>query len=298
VYFEFKMSRLIVKNLPPKTTEDKLRQNFCAHGLVTDVQLKYTKEGKFRNFAFVGFKSDAEAEKAQKFLNNSYLGAAKIQVEVCANLGDHDSKPRAWSKYASDSSAFQKIHETELKIVADDSDKAKKKARKLAKKEKQKQVDSLMDKYKDDGKFQEFLRVQQGQKSSESWNNDAILQVGQTYEGGKPTEDSAEEPKNDEEKVEKDALDGKLSDLAYLKAKGFKEGAPPQKGSGFTPKKEKQIFFTVKLEGLPYTAKKRDVKKFFGPNTGIKSIRVPINIRGKTGISGISVIRRSRSEFL
>ena len=40
------MSRLIVKNLPPTITEDKFRKNFASQGgEVTDVQLKYTKEG-------------------------------------------------------------------------------------------------------------------------------------------------------------------------------------------------------------------------------------------------------------
>ena len=96
------MSRLIVKNLPPKTTEDKLRTSFGPHGVITDIQLKYTKDGKFRNFAFVGYKSDENALKAQNYFNNTYFGASKIQVEVCANLGDADSKPRSWSKYATD----------------------------------------------------------------------------------------------------------------------------------------------------------------------------------------------------
>ena len=49
------MSRLIVKELPTKVTEQKLRELFSSTGgNVTSVQLKYTKEGKFRHFAFVG----------------------------------------------------------------------------------------------------------------------------------------------------------------------------------------------------------------------------------------------------
>ena len=71
-------SRLIVKNLPPKTSEEKLRQSFSAHGLITDIQLKFTKDGKFRNFAFVGYKTEEEAHRAQSYFNNSYFGASKI----------------------------------------------------------------------------------------------------------------------------------------------------------------------------------------------------------------------------
>ena len=43
---------------------------------------------------------------------------------------------------------------------------------------------------------------------------------------------------------------------------------------------EKKLFFTIKLEGLPYATKKKDIKAFIGPNMGVKSIRVPRNIKG------------------
>ena len=77
-------SRLIVKNLPPKTSEEKLKQSFSSHGLITDIQLKYTKDGKFRNFAFVGYKTEEEAQRAQSYFDNSYFGAAKIvRINIC-----------------------------------------------------------------------------------------------------------------------------------------------------------------------------------------------------------------------
>ena len=288
------MSRLIIKNLPPKTTEEKLRKTFDSHGIVTDVQLKFTKEGKFRHFAFIGYKTEDEAQRAQKYANNTYFGASKIQVEISADLGDADSKPRSWSKYATDSSAYQKLHksnEETLEITNKKqqlTEKEKKKERKRLKKEKIKEVNSLMDKYKNDPKFQEFLRVHQ-RNSTETWNNDAIIQVGKAYENDEPKEE------NTEEIIEKsEAFESKLSDLDYLKTKGLKEDENV-KGSNSVPlnsrgagllstaeksQKELKIFFTVKLENLPCTTKKKDVKKFFGPNTGIKSIRVPRNIKG------------------
>ena len=87
-------SRLIVKNLPPKTSEEKLKQSFSSHGLITDIQLKYTKDGKFRNFAFVGYKTEEEAQRAQSYFNNSYFGAVKIVSikffkEGCKNCSKH-----------------------------------------------------------------------------------------------------------------------------------------------------------------------------------------------------------------
>ena len=286
------MSRLIIKNLPPKTTEEKLRKSFDSHGIITDVQLKFTKEGKFRHFAFIGYKTEDEAQRAQKYTNNTYFGASKIQVEVSADLGDADSKPRSWSKYATDSSAYQKLHKTEESEEVTDkkqlkTEKEKKKERKRLKKEKIKEVNALMDKYKNDPKFQEFLRVHQ-RNSTETWNNDAILQVGKAYEDEPEEENVATEEIVIEKN--KEACESKLSDLDYLKTKGLKEDENVQgkllQLSAETPQKlekfqrESKIFFTVKLENLPCTTKKKDVKKFFGPNTGIKSIRVPRNIKG------------------
>ena len=267
------MSRLIIKNLPPKTSEDKLRQSFSSFGIITDIQLKYTKDGKFRNFAFVGYKSEEEAHLAQKHFDQSYLGACKIQVEVCADLGDVEKKPRAWSKYSKDSSAYKNAHSVEdekadpKKDAKKESERKRKEKQKL-KHQKQKAVDDLMTKYKDDPKFQEFLRVHQ-RNSTESWNNDAILKVGRDYQDeANEGEDNDSERDQEEGKL---ALDNKLSDLEYLKSKGFTDG---------NHQGDKKVFFTIKLEGLPFNAKKKDVKKFIGSNMGVKSIRVPRHIKG------------------
>ena len=255
------MSRLIIKNLPPKASEDKLRQSFSTFGNITDIQLKYTKDGKFRNFAFVGYKSESEATAAQSHFNKSYFGASKIQVEICADLGDNEKKPRAWSKYSKDSSAYQKANVTEDQPKKNNEKERKRKEKQKLKHEKQKAVDDLMAKYKNDPKFQEFLQLHQSQ--TETWNNDAILKVGRDFQ---ENNDNAEE--EGEEKV---AFEN-ISDLEYLKSKGFNKDEPKEES--------KKVFFTVKLEGLPFNAKKKDVKKFIGSNMGVKSIRVPRHIKG------------------
>ncbi len=278
------MSRLIIKNLPPKITDDKLRNSFSAHGNVTDVQLKYTKEGKFRNFGFIGFKTEDEAAKAQTFFNGSYIGACKVQVEVCANLGDIGKKPRAWSKYSKDSSAYKQLNpdaqeDNDEEKSEKDKAKLKKKERKKAKREKAKEVEALMAKYKDDPKFQEFMRVHQ-RNTTEKWNNEAILQAGKAFEDER--EEEEDEPLY-QDSDDKKALDSKLSDLDYLKSKGLETSELKSEHSDAKEaKKTKEFkeFFTVKLHGLPCTAKKRDVKKFFGQKMGIKSIRVPRDNKG------------------
>ena len=116
------MSRLIVKNLPTTITEDKFKKAFASQGgEVTDVQLKYTKEGKFRHFGFVGFKTEEGAQKAKQYFNGTYIGATKVSVEQCADLGDSVNKPRAWSKYAVDSSAYQLTNDKD-KDTEDEND--------------------------------------------------------------------------------------------------------------------------------------------------------------------------------
>ena len=171
------MSRLIVKNLPPNVTEDKLLKTFSSHGLVsiayhlqpndifmfilllhsfmlgipqdyltninfkisswmfsissclhrssplkfenrilirslqvTNVQLKYTREGKFRHFGFVGFKTDDDAKNAQKYFNGTFIGSSKISVEVCADLGD-ESKPRQTFNFESFDFYFRRFRQ-------------------------------------------------------------------------------------------------------------------------------------------------------------------------------------------
>ena len=184
-----------------------------------------------------------------------------------------EKKPRAWSKYAKDSSAYKELHPKEEVIEKEKSDKAKRKEKKRLKIQKQKEVDALLAKYKDDPKFQEFLRVNQ-RNATEAWNNDAILEVGKNYQ-----EDEQEEVATEDLEENKEALKEGLSDLDYLKSKGLKEDVSEnakQKHLG----KEKKLFFTIKLEGLPYATKKKDIKAFIGSNMGVKSIRVPRNIKG------------------
>lgn len=76
------------------------------------MQLKYTKNGEFRNFGFVGYRTEDQAANAQTYFDGTFIRSMKIQVQVCADLGN-ENKPRAWSKYAPDSTAYKKLHKNE-----------------------------------------------------------------------------------------------------------------------------------------------------------------------------------------
>ncbi|KAJ8023325.1 putative RNA-binding protein 19 [Holothuria leucospilota] len=88
-------------------TSEKLRGIFAAKGDITDLQLKYTKSGVFRRFAFIGFQSNAAARSAIDFFHNTFIDASRIQVEEAKDLTASE-KPRPWSKYSDGSSAFKK----------------------------------------------------------------------------------------------------------------------------------------------------------------------------------------------
>lgn len=96
-----------------QVTVDQLKEIFGEKGEVTDVQLKYTKDGKFRNFGFIGYRSEEQAAAATEYFDGTCIRSMKIQVQPCANLGD-EKKPRAWSKYASDSTAYKNLHKDEI----------------------------------------------------------------------------------------------------------------------------------------------------------------------------------------
>lgn len=60
--------------------EERFQSMFAAFGTVTDCSLKFTKDGKFRKFGFVGFRSDEEANRALKHLNRSFVDTSRVTV--------------------------------------------------------------------------------------------------------------------------------------------------------------------------------------------------------------------------
>ena len=101
------MSRIIVKNLPSRVKEAKLREQFSKCGVITDLKLMKTQRGVFRRFAFIGYSSEDQAQSAVDHFNKTFINASKIEVELAKPYGD-DSLNRPWSKYSKGSSAFNR----------------------------------------------------------------------------------------------------------------------------------------------------------------------------------------------
>lgn len=86
------MSRLIVKNLPAYLTQERLREHFASKdgpgGTLTDVKVLQKPDGTSRRFGFVGYKTDAEAEKARKWFDRTFVHSSRISVTVVDGAKD------------------------------------------------------------------------------------------------------------------------------------------------------------------------------------------------------------------
>ncbi|XP_063225906.1 probable RNA-binding protein 19 [Bacillus rossius redtenbacheri] len=279
------MSRLIVKNLPKTITSEKLKEIFSEKGVVTDVQLKYTKTGKFRQFGFVGFKTPEEARNALEYFDGSCLGTLRLKVLLCAGLGD-PSKPKAWSKYAADSSASI----VKEKITTNNE---KNKSNKKQKEAEKSEIKEVLEKHKNDPLFMEFMEVHA--KNNKALWSDSGLQSSKPQDVKKSPAHSVQSSSEDEENEENEevkaetAATADISDMEYLKHKMETSVESDNEASSTTDigkskksaKKQKKWveFYTVKVKGLPYKARKKEIKQFFSPLKP-KSIRVPVNAKG------------------
>lgn len=77
-FFHPKMesSRIFVRGLPPKFTEDDVRKHFSKYA-VTDV-----KFFPHRRIGYVGYRTPEDAAKAVKYFNKSFIRMSKIFVEM------------------------------------------------------------------------------------------------------------------------------------------------------------------------------------------------------------------------
>lgn len=251
------MSRIIVKNLPKNISEQRINKLFGDKGVITDVQLKF-KDGKFRQFAFVGFKEEESASDAVKYFNGTYIGSSKIIVEPCAGLGD-DTKPKSWSKYAKDSEAFKKKNKEVEEKIEEIPVEVKKPEKKKKKSEK---IDEILGDHKDDPMFQEFLKSHA--KDKLLWENDIAKDSNVVKE-------SKSEVQKESIPVENDKIaDAKISDKDYMKQLMGEEVDLSE-----SVKKENYVkLYTIKIRNIPKKSKRGDLIKFFRPLKA-HSVRIP-----------------------
>lgn len=213
------MSRICVKNLPKYVVEDRLREFFSQKGEVTDAKLMRTSDGKSRQFAFIGFRTDQEADAAIKYFNNSYMDTSRINCEVARQIGDPNT-PRPWGRH----SAKKQEESNGEKNECGDG----KSLNLLKPKEKLKKSEKNVD--DNDSLFQEFLQVMQPRTQSKLWANDTVVgkntkstsQENLSQKGGRKLSVSKENEsdENEEHSTKADpARDEALSDMDYFKSR-------------------------------------------------------------------------------
>ncbi|KAL0442291.1 UNVERIFIED_CONTAM: Multiple RNA-binding domain-containing protein 1 [Sesamum latifolium] len=155
-------SRICVKNLPKYVAEDRLRDFFSQKGEVTDAKLMRTKDGKSRQFGFVGFRTDHEAIN---YFNKSFMDTCRITCEIARKVGD-PNMPRPWSQHSLKKK--ENSSEAEKRVTSSKDSKT------VALEGNSKKSENKKDDENDDPQLQEFLQVMQHRSRSKLWANDTL----------------------------------------------------------------------------------------------------------------------------
>lgn len=83
-------SRIFVRGLPPKFTEDDVRKHFAKFP-VTDV-----KFFPHRRIGYVGYKTPEDAAKAVKYFNKTFIKLTKIYAEIARPVSTFSYKPQSF----------------------------------------------------------------------------------------------------------------------------------------------------------------------------------------------------------
>ncbi|KAH6387834.1 hypothetical protein HBI60_206140 [Parastagonospora nodorum] len=139
-------SRIFVRGLPPRFTEDDVRKHFAKFP-VTDV-----KFFPHRRIGYVGYKSPEDAAKAVKYFNKTFINLTKIYAEIARPIADKEL-PKSRRQQRLEKSAPQNDE-----YIAPLQENALKRKREQAELEQ-------------DPKLKEFLQVYQAPSKTNIWTN-------------------------------------------------------------------------------------------------------------------------------
>uniref|UniRef100_A0A2M4BDT8 Putative rna-binding protein 19 n=1 Tax=Anopheles marajoara TaxID=58244 RepID=A0A2M4BDT8_9DIPT len=247
------MSRIIVKNIPNGFDEAKVQSHFSTCGIITDVQLKYTPEGKFRNFGFIGYENEEQAAKAIKHFNNTFIRTSKISVAPCVALGETKNL-KIWSKHAQ-KQPVPGPEENGSKS-ADENDNTESSGGGKGEKPKAPTAKTIFEPHQNDPKFQEFLEAHK-RAGKLVWDNQF-----QQSEAEAPTKTPSVPASSGDE-----STGGKFEKSTGKKTKTAE------------PKKPAITLFVAKVRNLPATTKRQDMLRFF-KTAKPYSVRIPPKNKG------------------
>ncbi|KAI0078426.1 hypothetical protein K474DRAFT_1593990 [Panus rudis PR-1116 ss-1] len=196
------MSRLLIKNLPVYLTQSRLREHFESKdgpgGTLTDVKVVLKPDGTSRRFGFVGYKTEAEAEKARKWFDRTFIDSSRISVTVVDGAKDAPSprpnkRPRLGPSPSDEPAKKGTTAETKLSAPVKDGRK--------------------------DGQLEEFMQVMQPRsKKGPSWANDESLQVPGAPSTSKSKQKEKVSPETPEDQSDTDDEQAApASDMDWLK---------------------------------------------------------------------------------
>ena len=235
-------SRIIVKNLPKKITEEEIKKHFSQKGIVTDVKIMHKEDGRSRNFCFVGFKDDQSAKDAIKYFNQTYLKTMKISVEKAKLQGDPSLKKKG-----------KKI---DKKINNNDDNNNNEEIE--TKESKIKTILDLSKKTKNADKFDEALKNinLNSNKENEEKTGDETKNLN-NEENGKDSEEK--NIINDEDKNKEDKKEEKKEESLITK-------------KNLDPKR-------LYLRNIPFEITEDDIREKFEKFGEINEIHIPINYK-------------------
>lgn len=232
--------------MPKYAAEDKVRSFFSVLGDITDVKVARSKEGKSRQFAFVGFKNAESAAAAIRKFNSAFMDTARLKVEAAQPIGADSVLQRAWSKHTKDKAGAPPKSEaagdagakpTKSKAAAGGVD----------------LVAALAGDVKDKERLAEFLSLMKAPSATSTWANDdgmgtkaaAALKGGKGRRGraeaddgdaaaasaAKTADDSSDDDDDDDDVFDPEAKGAPAASAAKAKAKG-KASAAAAGGAG------------------------------------------------------------------
>ncbi|KAI5843961.1 hypothetical protein DFP73DRAFT_551085 [Morchella snyderi] len=156
-------TRIFVRGLPPTFTESDFRAHFSAQSpdAITDTKLIPS-----RRIGYVGYKTNADAERAIKYFNKTFIRMSRIWVELARPVADAEL-PRAWSKHTPGSTAYKRKHEAQEAAAATKTDGVKRKRGGEAAPA------------PEDPKLKEFLEAMAPASKSKTWANEDLATFGQ-----------------------------------------------------------------------------------------------------------------------
>ena len=230
-------SRIIVKNLPKKITEEEIKKHFSQKGIVTDVKIMHKEDGRSRNFCFVGFKTEQSAKEAIKYFNQTYLKTMKISVEKAKLQGDPSLKKKG--------KKMNKNKNTEEK----DEEEIETKESKI------KKILDLSKKTKNADKFDEALKNQMNNNTQKENEEDKEVK-----------DESNNENKESDKKDDKN--DGNSDNKIDKKEENKNMSLINQKN--LDPKR-------LYLRNIPFEITEEDLRSKFEKYGTISEIHIPIN---------------------